>query len=205
MSKILHSMIVRMIRMYKKRKKKIFKISQAQVSQESDVSFIEDRNHVCWRREVFQGCRQRCEPHEWARDLRTAIRSCRTWTMKHSPETVLPSFSIAPRPSACRISIGDELLGRGPLFSGIFQAFQKADPWIFRDRIPLPIVRRIESENQTRCFPGIHWIHWIDIPIMGRENFVIPRLLWKSHSKLSRNENFPILSYTFVPATLPLL
>lgn len=153
----------------------------------------------------FQGCRQRCEPHEWARDLRTAIRSCRTWTMKHSPETVLPSFSIAPRPSACRISIGDELLGRGPLFSGIFQAFQKADPWIFRDRIPLPIVRRIESENQTRCFPGIHWIHSIDIPIMGRENFVIPRLLWKSHSKLSRNENFPILSYTFVPATLPLL
>lgn len=53
MFKILHSMIVRMIRMYKKRKKKIFKISQAQVSQESDVSFIEDRNHVCWRREVF--------------------------------------------------------------------------------------------------------------------------------------------------------
>lgn len=62
--------------------------------------------------------------------------------------------SIAPRPTACRISIGDELLGRGSLFSGIFQPFQKADPWIFRDRIPSqPLFGRIESENE-RCFPG---------------------------------------------------
>lgn len=62
--------------------------------------------------------------------------------------------SIAPRPTACRISIGDELLGRGSLFSGIFQPFQKADPWIFRDRIPSqPLFGRIESENE-RCFSG---------------------------------------------------
>lgn len=91
------------------------------------------------------------EPHEWARDLRTAIRSCRTSTMKHSGWN---RSSIAPRPTACRISIGDELLGRGSLFSGIFQPFQKADPWIFRDRIPSqPLFGRIESENE-RCFPG---------------------------------------------------
>lgn len=58
--------------------------------------------------------------------------------------------SIAPRPTACRISIGDELLGRGSLFSGIFQPFQKADPWIFRDRIPSqPLFGRIESENEV--------------------------------------------------------
>lgn len=124
------------------------------------------------------------EPHEWARDLRTAIRSCRTSTMKHSGWN---RSSIAPRPTACRISIGDELLGRGSLFSGIFQPFQKADPWIFRDRIPSqPLFGRIESENE-RCFPGdpLDPLNRYE-PIMGRENFVISRLLWKySHSKLS--------------------
>lgn len=95
--------------------------------------------------------------------------------------------SIAPRPTACRISIGDELLGRGSLFSGIFQPFQKADPWIFRDRIPSqPLFGRIESENE-RCFSGdpLDPLNRYE-PIMGRENFVISRLLWKySHLKLS--------------------
>lgn len=74
--------------------------------------------------------------------------------------------SIAPRPTACRISIGDELLGRGSLFSGIFQPFQKADPWIFRDRIPSqPLFGRIESENEVFFGGSIGsiesiWIHY---------------------------------------------
>lgn len=95
-------------------------------------------------------------------------------------------------------------------------------PFVFGD---FPGLSKGGSLDFSRPNPPPHCsAHWIGEPnevfsgdpldplnrythyyIMGRENFVIPRLLWKSHSKLSRNENFPILSYTFVPATLPLL
>ena len=100
------------------------------------------------------------------------------------------TFGMEPffhRTSANRVSNFDRRRATWPwLFVfGDFPAFSKGGSLDF-SRLNPPLYHCSDALNRrTRgVFRGIHWIHWIDI--MGRENFVISRLLWKySHSKLS--------------------
>lgn len=123
------------------------------------------------------------EPHEWARDLRTAIRSCRTSTMKHSPGTVLPSHLGQPR---VEFRQATSYLAVALCFRGFSSLFKRRILRFFATESP-PNHCSDALNRRTRCFSGdpLDPLNRYE-PIMGRENFVISRLLWKySHSKLS--------------------